>query len=63
MQELKNFLQQHPHLQAYQDRFDKEMSEMPDEYRFTVIAKHLAWNLQELEVELKLLQVLLQKEM
>ena len=59
MEELKLFLKQHPHLQTLQDRLEREMDSVPNEYRMLVIAKHLAWNLEELETELKLLAVLL----
>lgn len=36
---------------------EREMDQVLPEYRMMVVAKHLAWNLQELEVELKLLQL------
>lgn len=59
MEELKLFLEQHPHLQALQDRLESEMDSVPDEYRLVVLAKYLVWNLEELTTELTLLQVLL----
>lgn len=59
MEELKLFLEKHPHLQTLQNRLESEMDAVPDEYRMLVVAKHLAWNLEELETELKLLAVLL----
>ncbi len=61
MRELKLFLEKHPHLQTLQDRLEREMDSVPEEYRLTVLAKHLAWNLEELETELKLIQVLLSR--
>jgi len=61
MEELKLFLKQHPHLQTLQDRLESEMNSVPDEYRLLVLAKHIAWNLEELETELKLLQILSKK--
>lgn len=57
MTELKLFLDQHPHLKRTQMLLEREMNQVPPEYRMMVVAKHLAWNLQELEVELKLLQL------
>lgn len=57
MEELKLFLKQHPHLQTLQNRLEREMDSVPDEYRLAVLAKHMAWNLEELETELRLLQV------
>ena len=59
MYELKEFLKMHPHLQTLQNRLESEMDAVPDEYRLTVLAKHMAWNLEELETELKLLNALL----
>jgi hypothetical protein len=61
MNDLKLFLERHPHLQTLQDRLEREMDSVPEEYRLTVLAKHLAWNLEELETELKLLQVILSR--
>ena len=57
MRELQNFLEQHPHLKRFQMRLESEMDAVPPEYRLMVVAKHLAWNLEELETELKLLQM------
>jgi hypothetical protein len=58
---LRLFLEQNPELDLYQVRLEKEMNQVPAEHRMIVIAKHMAWNLQELETELILLQQLLQK--
>lgn len=57
MHELKEFLDQHPHLQALQDRLEREMDSVPEEYRLLVLEQYLAWNLEELDTELKLLQI------
>lgn len=57
MNELKIFLEQHPHLMSYQIRLEKEMNSVPDVDRLKVLAKHIIYNLQELEIELKLLQL------
>jgi hypothetical protein len=57
MNELKMFLEQHPHLMSYQIRLEKEMNSVPDADRLKVLAKHIIYNLQELEIELKLLQL------
>lgn len=57
MNELKMFLEQHPHLMSYQIRLEKEMNSVPDVDRLKVLAKHIIYNLQELEIELKLLQL------
>lgn len=57
MNELKLFLEEHPHLKPYQIRLKKEMDTVPEEYRLTVLAKHIAWNMEELETELRLLQL------
>jgi hypothetical protein len=57
MNELKLFLEEHPHLKPYQIRLKKEMDAVPEEYRLTVLAKHIAWNMEELETELRLLQL------
>lgn len=57
MNELKTFLKKHPHLMSYQIRLEKEMNSVPDNYRLTILAKHIAYNLEELETELKLLQL------
>lgn len=59
MEELKLFLEQHPHLQTLQDRLESEMDSVPDEYRLMVLAKYITWNLEELATELTLLQVLI----
>lgn len=61
MNELQLFLKQNPNLQTLQNRLENEMDSVPDEYRMTILAKHIAWNLEELETELKLLQMLLNK--
>lgn len=61
MEELKLFLEQHPHLQTLQNRLESEMDSVPDEYRLVVLSKHIAWNLEELETELRLLQVILDR--
>jgi hypothetical protein len=61
MHELKEFLEQHPHLQTLQDRLESEMDSVPEEYRLVVVAKHLAWNLEELDTELKLLRATLNR--
>ena len=58
MEELKLFLKQYPHLQTLQNRLESEMDAVSDEYRMLVVAKNLAWNLEELETELKLLTIL-----
>lgn len=58
---LRLFLQQHPELRFYQMRLENEMNKVAPEHRMAVIAKHMVWNLQELEVELTLMQHLLQK--
>jgi hypothetical protein len=57
MEELKLFLEQHPHLKPYQNRLEKEMNSVPEEYRLLVVMKHLAMNLEELDTELRLLQI------
>ena len=57
MNELKTFLEKHPHLMSYQIRLEKEMNSVPDADRLKVLAKHMVYNLQELEVEFKLLQL------
>jgi len=59
MKELKEFLEKHPHLQTLQNRLESEMDSVPEEYRLAILAKHMAWNLEELETELKLLNFLL----
>jgi hypothetical protein len=56
MRELKLFLEQHPHLKPYQDRLEREMNSVPEKDRLSVLAKHITWNLEELEIELRLLQ-------
>jgi hypothetical protein len=58
---LRLFLQQNPDLKPYQMRLENEMNQVPPEHRMAIVAKHMAWNLQELETELTLLQHLLQK--
>ena len=57
MEELKLFLEQHPHLKSYQIRLKKEMDSVPDEYRMAILAKHIVWNLEELGTELELLKL------
>ena len=57
MGELELFLQQYPQLRAYQKKLEIEMNSVPEEHRTVIVAKHIAWNLQELETELKLLQL------
>ena len=57
MEELKLFLEQHPHLMTYQARLQKEMNSVSEEHRIAILAKHIAWNVHELETELKLLQL------
>lgn len=59
MEELKLFLEQHPHLLPLQERLEREMNSVPDEYRLAVLAKHLAWNLEELATELQLLRAII----
>ena len=59
MHELKEFLEQHPHLQALQDRLEREMDSVLPQYRLLVLAKYITWNLEELDTELKLLQLLI----
>lgn len=61
MEELKLFLQEHPHLQTLQNRLEREMNSVPDEYRLMVLAKYLVINLEELEIELRLLELLVRK--
>ena len=58
---LRLFLQQNPELKFYQMRLENEMNQVSAEHRMAIVAKHMAWNLQELETELTLLQHLLQK--
>lgn len=57
MKELELLLKQYPHLRAYQRTLEIEMDSVPEEYRLAILAKHIVWNLQELEIELKLLQL------
>ncbi len=57
MNELKLFLEQHPHLMSYQVRLQKEMDSVSEKHRMAILAKHIAWNMHELETELKLLQL------
>jgi hypothetical protein len=57
MNELKMFLEEHPHLIPYQIRLEREMNLVPDADRLKVLAKHIIYNLQELEIEFKLLQL------
>ena len=61
MEELKLFLQEHPHLQTLQNRLEREMDSVPDKYRLMVLSKYLVMNLEELEIELKLLELLVRK--
>jgi|688.fasta_scaffold247583_2 hypothetical protein len=61
MEELKLFLQEHPHLQTLQNRLEREMDSVPDEYRLMVLAKYMVINLEELEIELRLLELLVRK--
>jgi len=61
MEELKLFLEQHPHLQTLQNRLEREMDSVPDEYRLMVLSKYLVMNLEELEIELRLLEMLVRK--
>lgn len=61
MEELKLFLQEHPHLQTLQNRLEREMDSVPDEYRLMVLAKYMVINLEELEIELRLLEMLVRK--
>jgi hypothetical protein len=57
MDELKILLEQNPKLKAYQSMLEKEMDSVPEEHRLTVLAKHIAWNLEELETELIMLKL------
>lgn len=57
MKELELFLKEHPHLVSYQNRLEKEMNSVSEEYRSMVLIKHILCNLNELETELKLLQL------
>ena len=57
MKELIEFLEQHPHLKSYQDRLERDMNRVPEKDRLKVLAKHIAYNMEELEIELKLLQL------
>jgi len=59
MDELKKFLEKHPHLRTFQDRLESEMDAVSNEDRLIVLAKHVAYNLEELEIELKLLTLFL----
>jgi hypothetical protein len=61
MDELKILLEQNPKLRVYQNMLEKEMNSVPEEYRLVILAKHIAWNLEELETELKMLQLKLIK--
>jgi len=61
MDELKILLEQNPKLRVYQNMLEKEMNSVPEEYRLAILAKHIAWNLEELETELKMLQLKLIK--
>ena len=61
MEELKLFLQEHPHLQTLQNRLEREMDSVPEEYRLMVLAKYMVINLEELEIELRLLELLVRK--
>jgi len=61
MEELKLFLEQHPHLQTLQNRLEREMNSVPDEHRLMVLAKYMVINLEELEIELRLLELLVRK--
>lgn len=56
--ELQQYLKDNPHLIPIQERLNKELNAVPEQYRMTIVAKHIAWNLEELEIELKLLQYL-----
>lgn len=56
MDELQKFLEEHPHLKLMQMHLESRMDSVPEEYRLVVLTKHLAWNLKELEIHLKLLQ-------
>ena len=61
MEELKLFLQEHTHLQTLQNRLEREMDSVPEEYRLMVLAKYMVINLEELEIELRLLELLVRK--
>lgn len=61
MEELKLFLEQHPHLQTLQNRLEREMDSVPNEYRLMVLSKYLVMNLEELEIELRLLGIIVRK--
>ena len=56
--ELEIFLKNNPRLMAYQEKLEREMDSVPEEFRLVILAKHILWNLDELETELKLLQSL-----
>ena len=61
MEELKLFLQQNPHLQKFQSRLEKEIDAVTEQYRLMVLAKYLVINLEELEIELRLLELTVRK--
>lgn len=57
MEELKLFLEQHPHLQSFQDRLENEINSVPEQYRIMVLSKYILCNLEELYTELILLRL------
>jgi len=62
MDELKFFLEQHPHLLEYQVRLNKAMNSVPDGYRLLVLSQYMVWNLEELNTELEILKIAIQRK-